>query len=259
MTLDTVTHADWTATLASCPDESVDMVLCDLPYGTTQNAWDTVIDLPRWWPEIRRVTKPNAAVVLFAQCPFDKVLGASNLRDLRYEWVWRKSSATGHLNSKRAPLKAHEVVLVFSRRATSYFPQMQARTTPRNKTPVRRDGANNNGRNYGDQTRSEWVDNDLRYPTTVLDFPKDREVGDGDIRQHPTRKPVDLCRYLIRTYTRPGEVVLDPTCGSGTTAVAAVMEQRRFIVGDSDAHWAAHAAARVRDARAQQPLFRGAA
>lgn len=243
--MNTVTHADWTATLASCPDESVDMVLCDLPYGTTQNAWDTVIDLAAWWPEIRRVTKPNAAVVLFAQCPFDKVLGASNLRELKYEWVWRKEAGTGHLNAKIAPMKNHEVALVFYRAQPTYVPQMRKAET-RVKHPV---GSAAGSANYGAQVRTFWKDEGHRYPLTVLDFPRDPD------KAHPTQKPVDLCRYLIRTYTRPGEVVLDPTCGSGTTAVAAVMEQRRFIVGDSDEKWAAHAAARVRDAQAQGALF----
>lgn len=254
MTIDAVSHADWTETLAACADGSIDMVLCDLPYGTTQNHWDTPIDLGAWWPEIRRVTKPTAAVVLFAQCPFDKVLGVSNIRECRYDWVWRKRNATGHLNAKKAPLKAHEMVLVFYRKAPHYKPQMAPRTTKRIHDTRR---MTTKSTTYGkDSKPSQWTDNGLRYPTSVLEFPSDREIG---VDQHPTRKPVDLCRYLIRTYTRPGEIVLDPTCGSGTTAVAAVMEQRRFIVGDSDARWAKHAAERVRDAQAQQPLFRGAA
>lgn len=246
--IDAVSHADWTETLAACADGSVNMVLCDLPYGTTQNSWDTVIDLAAWWPEIRRVTKPTAAVVLFAQCPFDKVLGASNIRELKYDWVWRKDAGTGHLNAKIAPMKNHEVALVFYRAQPTYIPQM------RKGKPYRVEKSHH-GTNYGKDSRDNIVtesDGD-RYPLTVLDFPRDPD------KEHPTQKPVDLCRYLIRTYTRPGEVVLDPTCGSGTTAVAAVMEQRRFIVGDSDAHWAAHAAERVRQAQAQQPLFRGAA
>lgn len=251
----TVFAADAFDTLASLADGTVDMVLCDLPYGTTQNAWDTPIDLERWWPEIRRVTKPTAAVVLFAQCPFDKVLGVSNLRELRCEWVWRKSLATGHLNAKRAPLKAHEVVLVFARKAPAYQPQMAPRTGKRVASVVRVDKSKQNDRNYGAQTvTTSWEDNGLRYPTTVLEFPHDREVGEGEIKQHPTRKPVDLCRYLIRTYSKPGDLILDPTCGSGTTAVAAIEEQRRFVVGDSDPKWAAHAVNRIREASRQIPM-----
>ena len=240
----TVRHADWTETLAACPDGSVDMVLCDLPYGTTQNKWDSVIDLAAWWPEIRRVTKPTAAVVLFAQCPFDKVLGASNLRDLRYEWIWRKERGTGHLNAKVAPMKSHENVMVFYREQPTYQPQMRVGEP---YTIAK----SHHGTNYGKDSKADivTVSDGARYPLSVLDFPRDSD------KDHPTQKPVDLCRYLIRTYTRPDEVVLDPTCGSGTTAVAAVMEQRKFIAGDSDPRWAKHAADRVREAQSQGHLF----
>jgi len=220
--------------MKAIPDRSVDMVMCDLPYGTTRNKWDSAIPLEPLWLEYRRLCKPNAAIVLTAQTPFDKILGASNLAMLKYEWVWKKNVATGHLNANRAPMKEHENVLVFCDGQSTYNPQKE-RGQP---YKMKRRPKNDSGTNYGAVTRTDTVNDGERFPRTVLNF--DRETG-----QHPTQKPVALMEYLIRTYTNEGETVLDNTMGSGTTGVACINTGRRFIGIERDASYCSIAAIRM--------------
>ena len=208
-------NADCMKVLPKLPDRCIDLVLCDLPYGTTQNKWDSIIPLDALWAEYRRICK--GCVVLTAQCPFDKVLGCSNLRDLKYEWIWQKEMGTGHLNAKKAPLKNHENVLVFASGPHKYFPQMRTGFKPY----TAKAGAGSS--NYGKQVGAVTESNGERYPLTVTEFPRDRD------KLHPTQKPVALMEYLIKTYTNPGDVVLDNCMGSGTTGVAAKNLNRRFI------------------------------
>lgn len=223
------------------PDGSVDMVMTDLPYGTTQNKWDSVIPLDALWRQYHRIVKPNAALVFTAQTPFDKVLGASNLVELRYEWIWRKNVATGHLNANRAPMKDHENVLVFYRDPPIYHPQMVSGKPYK----MKRKPINDNGSNYGNITRTDTVNSGERFPKTIIEF--DREVG-----LHPTQKPVALMEYLIKTYTDEGGIVLDSTMGSGTTGVACANLKRNFIgIEQDEGHFNT---ARDRIAAAQSPL-----
>ncbi len=225
--------------MAGLPDASVDMILCDLPYGTTACKWDTVIPFEPLWAQYRRVAKRNAAIVLTAQCPFDKALGASNLPELRYEWIWRKEAGSGHLNAKQAPLKDHENVLVFYRQPPTYNPQMRTGFKPyicKQGTPK--------SENYGKQTGALTVSDGTRYPLTVVDFPRDRN------KLHPTQKPVALMEYLIRTYTQHGDLVLDNCMGSGTTGVACASTGRRFIGIEKDEAYFNLARARVEAAYA---------
>ena len=219
------------------PEGSVDMVLCDLPYGTTQNKWDAVIPFNQLWAEYRRVGKQNCAFVLTAQAPFDKVLGCSNLPMLKYEWIWQKESGTGHLNAKKAPMKDHENVLVFYAAPPTYNPQM--RTGFKAYTAVQ--GAKKS-ENYGSQTGAVTVSDGSRYPLTTIRFDRDK----GNV--HPTQKPVALMEYLIRTYTNEGDTVLDNTMGSGTTGVAAVNTGRQFIGIERDDKYFAIAQKRIEDA-----------
>ena len=213
--------------MSDLPDASVDLILCDLPYGTTQCAWDSVIDLGKLWPEYWRIAKENAPIVLTAQSPFDKVLGMSAIAFLRYEWIWEKTAATGFLNSKKAPLKAHENVLVFSRKQPLYNPQMTAGHIIKR---VNRSVASH-GDNYGKSTSvREPYESTERYPRSVQKFAKDNRM----LKQHPTQKPVALMEYLIRTYTNEGDLVLDNAMGSGTTGVACVNTNRRFIGIEKD-------------------------
>jgi site-specific DNA-methyltransferase (adenine-specific) len=199
------------------PDKSVDMILCDLPYGTTQNKWDSIIDLDALWAQYTRIIKDNGAIVLTAQTPFDKVLGASNLKLLKYEWIWQKHMPTGFLNAKKMPLKIHENILVFYKKSPTYNPQGLIYSPRINKR-----SAKSFGTNYG-KSGLENISEYTNYPNDLLKFMHDKE------KFHPTQKPTALFEYLIRTYTNEGEIVLDNCIGSGTTAVACVRTNRNFI------------------------------
>lgn len=213
-------HGDCLEVMKDIPDKSVDMVLCDLPFGTTRNAWDTVIPLDQLWEQYERMIKDNGAIVLFAQTPFDKVLGTSNLKLLKYEWIWDKKLGTGHLNSKKMPMKRHENILVFYKKLPTYNPQM-TKGDPYNKGMV-----HGKSSNYGKQR--EVVDKNVtgeRYPTSIVEFSNANRKN----RVHPTQKPVELLEYLIKTYTNEGELVLDNCMGSGSTIVAALNTNRKAI------------------------------
>ncbi len=202
------------------PPASVDMVMCDLPYGTTACKWDSVIPFAPLWEQYKRVCKKNAAIVLTASQPFTSALGASNLAGLKYAWVWEKSAATGHLNAKRMPMKIHEDVLVFYDGGHSYHPQD---LRPHGKITRRGSNGDNFGKS-GTENFQEWTN----YPRSVLRFPNDPKTV------HPTQKPVALMEYLIKTYTNPGDTVLDNCMGSGTTGVACMNTGRNFIGIEKD-------------------------
>jgi len=229
--------------LPSVASGSVDMVLCDLPYGTTQNKWDTIIPLDRLWAEYWRIVKPNGAVVLTAAQPFTSVLVMSQPKKFKYEWVWQKSHATGHLNANRAPMREHESVLVFALGAAPYFPQK----TQKEPHLVRPDNkgfqtaTSSYGANDPNAPRTERVD--VGFPKSIIKFKNAK--AEGCSGQHPTQKPVALMEYLIRTYTNPGDTVLDNTMGSGTTGVAAIQTGRRFIGMEMDPGYFTIAADRI--------------
>lgn len=211
-------------------ENSVDMVLADPPYGITRNAWDCRIDLQRLWPELMRVTKPNAAIVLCAAPPFDKMLAASNMRHYRYDWVWEKGNATGHLNAKRQPLRAHEYLLVFYREPPIYNPQKSTGHKPVNSFYTR-----HSGDNYGSANASRQGGGATdRYPRSVLRFSSDKQTD----HRHPTQKPLALMRYMVRTYTDAGATVLDFCAGSGTVGRACSAEGREFVGIDINAEMA---------------------
>lgn len=213
----------------SLPESSVDLILADIPYGTTKCKWDVIIPFEPMWEAINRVKKKNTAVLLFAQTPFDKVLGASNVSKLRYEWIWEKTKATGHQNSKRMPMKAHENILVFYDALPTYNPQKTQGHKPVNKFTKKKIVADN-CQLYGKNTKDvSGGGNTDRFPRDVLRFGKDR------IQLHPTQKPVALLQYFIRTYTNVGQTVLDFTAGSGSTGEAYEIEGRQFIGIENDA------------------------
>ncbi len=204
--------------LPTLPADSIDMLLVDLPYGTTQNKWDSCIDLVRLWDQYLRIVKKNGAMVFTAQTPFDKTLGASQLKYLRYEWIWEKTKATGHLNAKKQPMRAHENILVFYREPCLYNPQKTA------GVPYVGSGGASKKDNYGDFAAiREGSPDGSRYPRSVLRFSHETKP------LHPTAKPVPLMEYLIRTYTNEGDTVLDNAMGSGTTGVAAESCKRNFV------------------------------
>jgi DNA modification methylase len=211
-------HGDCLDIMPTFPARSVDLILSDLPYGTTQNKWDSVIPLDRLWAEYWRIAKPNAAIVLTAAQPFTSALVMSCSQHFRYDWVWEKNNPSGHLNANKRPLRAHEDVLVFCAGTPSYFPQ---KTQGHPLKQATRLGFSSN---YGTQKTNSYASTE-RYPRSVQKInghPKLESV-------HPTQKPVALMEYLIRTYTNPGGVVLDNCMGSGTTGVAAMQSGRRFI------------------------------
>lgn len=198
----------------------VDLVLCDLPYGTTRNKWDSCIDLKRLWELYNKIVKENGCIALFAQTPFDKVLGASNLSMLRYEWIWQKEMGTGFLNAKRSPLKNHENILIFYKKLPTYNPQMLSGTPYKCKQ-----GANTNNTYDVEHMKEDivTVNTGERYPVTIIPFSRDKN------KIHPTQKPVAIMEYFIKTYTNENELVLDNCMGSGTTGVACKNLNRNFI------------------------------
>ena len=210
--------------MPTIPNKSIDMVLCDLPYGTTNCKWDSVIDLSKLWNEYERIIKDNGAIVLTAQTPFDKVLGASNLKLLRYEWIWEKTSATGHLNAKKMPMKAHENILVFYKNLPTYNPQ---KTTGHKRKTSKAEHKTNciESEVYNKGQKLTTYNSTERYPRSVLLFASDKQK----IKLHSTQKPLSLMEYLIETYTNEGDTVLDNAAGSGTTGVACKKLNRRFI------------------------------
>lgn len=228
MSTDTLLLGDCLDLLPSLDEDSIDMVLTDLPYGTTRNPWDSLIDLDRLWPELLRVTKPKAAIVMTAQMPFTAALVMSRPDLMRHEWVWHKTTVTGHLNAKRAPMKSHESVLVFATGQPTYHPQKTTgHAFKSNGSAVTRKAADSS--NYGPQIMTEYASTE-RYPRTVITFPTDKQKS----KLHPTQKPVALFEYMIRTYSDEGATVLDVAGGSATTAVAAKNTGRRYIVMEKD-------------------------
>jgi site-specific DNA-methyltransferase (adenine-specific) len=213
-------HGDCMELLPLVPDASVDMVLCDLPYGTTQNKWDSVLPLDRLWVQYKRVVKPDGAIVLFSQGIFTARLILSNQSMYKYSLVWDKVLISGFLNAKKRPLSSHEDIVIFYEKLQTYNPQ-------------RFKGDKNHGSktiksipvgNYGQRMVVDNTD-DLKYPRSILRFAKPSSL----VTLHPTQKPVPLCEYLIKTYTNPGEIVLDNCLGSGTTAIACINTGRQYI------------------------------
>lgn len=204
-------------------DKSIDLILCDLPYGTTHCAWDCQLDLEKLWKEYLRVIKDHGAIILFAQPPFDKVLACSNLRLFRYEWIWEKTRATGHLNSNRMPLKAHENILVFYKKLPTYNPIKITNQKPVNAFTKKKEVSNkSNIYNYTNISYSGGGNTD-RYPRDILRFSPDKD------HFHSTQKPVALAEYFIRTYTNENDLVLDNCMGAGTTGIACSNLNRQFI------------------------------
>lgn len=208
--------------MRSIPDGSVDMILCDLPYGTTQNKWDSVLPFDQLWSEYWRICKSNAAVVLTAAQPFTSALVMSQIKNFRYDWVWRKPKGTGHLNAKKMPMRDKEDIVVFYREQPIYNPQFGKGEPYKSRAGKNKENGLNDS--YGDFGIHREGSDGKRYPKQVLDF---GIVERGAI--HPTQKPVQLFEYFIRTYTNAGDFVLDNCAGSGTTAIAAEKNGRKWL------------------------------
>ncbi len=237
-------QGDCLEVMKSIPDGSVDMILTDPPYGTTACKWDSVIDLPLMWEQLKRIIKPNGAIVMTAAQPFTSVLITSNLRMFHHQWVWDKKFAANFPQAKRQPLRVHEDIVVFGN-VPKYYPQMLKRDVPIKK------GANKGARVFGGVSglgREDYEGKvyDEKYPDTILKFSsRDEKRG-----LHPTQKPVALMEYLIKTYTNEGETVLDFTMGSGTTGVACCNLSRSFIGIEMDENYFNIASKRIEAVRA---------
>lgn len=224
-------HGDCLDLMATIESGSIDMILCDLPYGTTACKWDTVIPFDALWAHYKRVIKPNGAIVLFGSQPFTSALVMSNIEWFKYEWIWRKPKGTGHLNAKKMPMNNYETIDVFYSKQCTYNPQWtfgkpytnakSGKTNKVAKTEV-------SGKHFDGPDFRNGSDG-RRYPARVQDF---GVVERGTL--HPTQKPVAMCEYLIRTYTNEGETVLDNCMGSGTTGVACMNTGRNFIGIEKD-------------------------
>jgi site-specific DNA-methyltransferase (adenine-specific) len=236
--------------LPSIADGSVDMVMVDLPYGTTERAWDVIIPFDQLWAQYNRVCKENAAFVFTAQQPFTTAVVMSNIENFRYQYAWIKNQATGFMNANKMPLKNIEDVLVFYRKLPTYNPQMRAGRPYHmvHKDPHKWDDTSVYGRTGLKAEPTVHHNEGTRHPAQDLNF--DVEVG-----FHPTQKPVALMEWLIKTYTNPGELVLDNTMGSGTTGVAAMRAGRRFIGMEADAVHFATAQMRIDRESNQERMF----
>ena len=208
-------------------DKSIDMIFCDLPYGTTQNKWDSVIPLDRLWSEYERVIKDNGAIVLFSAEPFTSVLINSNPKLYRYDLIWDKKLSSGFLNSKRMPLRRHEQIIVFYKKLPTYNPQMEIRGKVRKKGITTETAKHTS--NYG-KFKNTVSENNTYYPTSILEFSN----ANRKEKVHPTQKPLSLIEYMIKTYTNEGDLILDNTCGSGTTGLGAKNLNRNFIMMEQD-------------------------
>ena len=214
--------------MANIASGSVDLIFCDPPYGiTVLNKWDCVIDKENLWREYERIIKPNGAIILFGQDKFTAEMIMSNEKLFRYCLIWQKTQPVGFLNAGRRPLKAHEDIMIFYKRLPTYNPQKT--TGHERKVSTARHKRNCNfSTNYRDFKPYSY-DSVERFPTSVLTFKSDKQTN----YYHPTQKPLDLCKYIIRTYSNPGDLVLDNCCGSGTIPLAAMLENRNYIGMDN--------------------------
>ena len=255
--IDKIYNEDCLTGMQRIPDGSVDAIICDLPYevlndGNPGAQWDKMIPLEPLWEQYLRVTKQNAAIVLFAQGMFTAQLMMSQPKIWRYNLVWDKMRATGFLNCNRAFLRQHEDLCVFYRQQPTFNPQKYsvpdwAKTHPRGK------GASNTNNCYGKfNLHLDFDITNEKYPRSIISFSKRKGIKH---EVHPTQKPVDLLRYLIRTFTNEGDLVLDNTCGSGTTCVAAVKEKRHFLGFELNKEYFDIAQRRIRQEQAQPSLF----
>ena len=227
-----VIQGDCLEVMKTIPDNSIDMILCDLPYGTTQNKWDSVIDLQKLWEEYERIIKDDGAIVLTSQGIFTAKLILSNEKLFKYKITWIKSKSTNFLNAKKQPLRKHEDICIFYKKQPTYNPQMTEGEAY--DKGIRKDQFTGS---YGDFKPKHVKSSGERYPNDILfyeeqsidDFVYVKTAESEGIVFHPTQKPIELGRYLIKTYTKPGDIILDNACGSGSFLLSAIFENRQFI------------------------------
>jgi site-specific DNA-methyltransferase (adenine-specific) len=235
-------------------------VICDLPYGTTACAWDSVIPFDKLWEQYKRICKPNAAIVLFGSEPFSTMLRMSNLKEYRYDWIWDKVQGSNFMNATKRPMMSHEVISVFYKEFGTYNPQprkLSAETVARNKRhfPDKAYEARTYGASFV-RDHEKYAGQLYGHPKSIITFSK--ETNNQFVKNktfHPTQKPVDLLRYLVLTYTNEGDTVLDNCMGSGTTAIACIKEHRHFIGFELSKEYFDKAVRRIKAEQAQLTLF----
>ena len=235
--------------MKNIPDGSVDLVLTDPPYGTTQCKWDSVIPFEPMWEQLKRVCKENAAMIFFSAQPFTTDLISSNRKMFRYETIWEKTQAQGFLNANKMPLRAHENLVVFYKKLPTYNP-IKKKVKRKDIGRVRQVNAMRS-QQYREMDRTVWTETGERYPTDVIKFSNWNGALFGNTKnhiKHATAKPVDLLEYLVKTYTNVGDTVLDFTMGSGSTGVACVNTNRRFIGIELDGGYFEIAKKRIEEA-----------
>lgn len=247
MELNKLYHGDCLEIMKDIPDGSIDMILCDLPYGTTASKWDTVIPFEPLWRQYERIIKEHGAIILTASQPFTSALVMSNPRLFRYSWVWNKRKPGNIFLARYQPMKVHEDVLVFSKQSHKYYPQKIARET------IIKSKNYGTGESFGGngQREDKVYENIDKNPVSIIDVSNANQRG----KVHPTQKPVPLFEYLIRTYTNEGETVLDNCIGSGTTAIAAHRTNRKWIGMELDKEYYELAKKRIEVETRQKRLF----
>lgn len=242
MELDKIYNMDCLEGMKQIPDGSVDAIICDLPYGTTANDWDSVIPFDKLWEQYKRIRKPNAPILLFGAEPFMTAVRMSNIKEYHYDWIWEKGNSVGFLHANRRPMRIFENIAVFYQDQPTYNPQGLVY-----KSKKQRRGSV--GGNYHSAKSNEyeaWYEN---YPIDIIHFSADADSF------HPTQKPVDLLRYLVRTYSNEGDTILDNCMGSGTTAVACIKEKRHFIGFELNKDYYDKACQRIDAEQRQLTLF----
>lgn len=246
-----IQNIDCEELLKGIPDGSIDLLLQDTPFGVTQNEWDIKPNLPVMWLHWERVTKENGAMIFFATQPFASELILSNQKNFRYDLIWYKALGTGFLNANKMPMRNHEYMLVFYRKLPTYNPQMGVGLRKKGNRKHDRNGTNY-GRFATEGTSNYFDDEGKRFPQSVIDFSNGDRTSEND---HPTQKPLDLIRYLVKTYSNENDTVFDGYSGSGTTAVACAVEKRNFIGAELNKEYFDNSIKRIKDATAQTSLF----
>lgn len=241
--INTIVHGDCLDLMKQIPDKSIGMILCDLPYGTTQCKWGTIIPFDELWQQYERISKEDTPIILTSAQPFTSALVMSNPNLFKYEWIWKKTDSTNFLNAKHQPLRIHESVLVFYKKAKYNAQGLK----PYNK--LKKDSKEITTENYGATKGAQYNQEFTNYPESVIMF----DSANNTI--HPTQKPVSLFRYLIRTYSNIGDIVLDNCSGSGTTAIACCEEKRDFICIEKDFKNFNNSLKRLKDHQSQTKLF----
>ena len=242
MEIDKIYNMDCIEGMKQIPDGSVDAIICDLPYGTTANAWDSVIPFDKLWAQYNRIRKPNSPILLFGAEPFTTAVRMSNINEYHYDWIWEKGNSVGFLHANRRPMRIFENIAVFYQDQPTYNPQGLVY-----KPKKQRRGSV--GGNYHSAKSNEYETEYENYPIDIIHFDTDSDSF------HPTQKPVDLLRYLVRTYSNEGDTILDNCMGSGTTAVACIKEKRHFIGFELNKYYYDKACKRIDAEKRQLKLF----